>query len=80
MQFTREVEEMVCVAKGCNHGPAPIPEEGKWVQSKQISDISGLYSRHRLVRAAAGRLQADAERQGTASSRKRWLKPSAAPA
>ena len=42
MQFTREVEEMVCVAKGCNHGPAPIPEEGKWVQSKQISDISGF--------------------------------------
>ena len=42
MQFTREVEEMVCVAKGCNHGPAPIPEEGNWVQSKQISDISGF--------------------------------------
>ena len=42
MQFTREVEEMVCVAKGCNHGPAPISEEGKWVQSKQISDISGF--------------------------------------
>ncbi len=42
MQFTREVEEMVCVAKGCNHGSAPIPEEGKWVQSKQISDISGF--------------------------------------
>ncbi len=33
---------MVCVKKGCDHGPAPIPEEGKWVQSKQISDISGL--------------------------------------
>ena len=42
MQFTREVEEMVCVAKGCNHGPAPIPEEGKWVQAKEISDISGF--------------------------------------
>ena len=27
--------------KGCNHGPAPIPEEGKWVQAKQIKDISG---------------------------------------
>ena len=41
MQYSREVEEMVCVAKGPNHGPAPIPEEGKWVQPKQISDISG---------------------------------------
>ncbi|HOO23060.1 MAG TPA: hypothetical protein PKY53_05200 [Clostridia bacterium] len=42
MQYTHEVEKMVCVKKGCDHGPAPIPEEGKWVQSKQISDISGL--------------------------------------
>ena len=42
MQFSREVEEMVCVKKGPHHGPAPIPEEGKWVQSKEIKDISGL--------------------------------------
>ena len=42
MQFSREVEEMVCVKKGPNHGPAPIPEEGKWVQAKEIVDISGL--------------------------------------
>ncbi|MGI6200415.1 MAG: iron-sulfur cluster assembly scaffold protein [Christensenellales bacterium] len=42
MQVSKEVEEMVCVAKGPNHGPAPIPEEGKWVQSKEIKDISGL--------------------------------------
>ena len=41
MQYTKEVDEMVCVAKGPNHGPAPIPEEGKWVQAKQITDISG---------------------------------------
>jgi NifU-like protein involved in Fe-S cluster formation len=33
---------MCKVTKGANHGPAPIPEEGKWVKSKQISDISGL--------------------------------------
>ena len=32
----------ITVAKGPKHGPAPIPEEGKWVRSKQISDISGL--------------------------------------
>ena len=42
MQYSREVEEMVCVKKGPNHGPAPIPEEGKWVQSREIKDISGL--------------------------------------
>lgn len=42
MQYSREVEEMVCVAKGPNHGPAPIPEEGLWVQAKDITDISGL--------------------------------------
>ena len=42
MQYSREVEEMVCVAKGVNHGPAPIPEEGKWVKAKEIKDISGL--------------------------------------
>lgn len=42
MQFSREVEEMVCVKKGPKHGPAPIPEEGKWVKSKEIKDISGL--------------------------------------
>ena len=42
MQYSREVEEMVCVKKGPNHGPAPIPEEGKWVQSREIKDISGF--------------------------------------
>ena len=38
--YSKEVENMCCVAKGPNHGPAPIPEEGKWVQAKQITDIS----------------------------------------
>ena len=42
MQYSSEVEKMCCVAKGPNHGPAPIPEEGKWVQAKEIKDISGL--------------------------------------
>ena len=28
--------------KGPNHGPAPIPEEGKWVQANEVTDISGL--------------------------------------
>lgn len=42
MQYSHEVEQMVCVAQGTNHGPAPIPEEGRWVQAKEIGDISGL--------------------------------------
>lgn len=42
MYYSKEVEEMVCIAKGPNHGPAPIPEEGKWVKAKEIKDISGL--------------------------------------
>ena len=42
MIYSTEVKEMTCVAKGCDHGPAPIPEEGKWVQAKEIKDISGL--------------------------------------
>ncbi len=42
MEYSREVEEMVCVAKGPHHGPAPIPEEGKWVKSFEIKDISGF--------------------------------------
>ena len=40
MQYSTEVKEMCCVAKGPHHGPAPIPEEGKWVQAKEIKDIS----------------------------------------
>ena len=42
MQYTHEVEQMCCVKKGCNHGPAPIPQEGAWTQSTKIEDISGL--------------------------------------
>ena len=42
MIYTKDVENMCVVAKGVNHGPAPIPEEGKWVQAKEIKDISGL--------------------------------------
>jgi NifU-like protein involved in Fe-S cluster formation len=42
MDYTPEIENMVCVCKGPNNGPAPIPEEGKWVQAKEVKDISGL--------------------------------------
>ncbi|MDD6708451.1 MAG: hypothetical protein PUE31_08030 [Eubacterium pyruvativorans] len=42
MFYSTVVEEMCPVAKGAYHGPAPIPEEGRWVQAKEIKDISGL--------------------------------------
>ncbi len=42
MIYSAEVEHMCPIAKGAYHGPAPIPEEGKWVQVKEIKDISGL--------------------------------------
>ncbi len=42
MIYTKEVENMCKVKKGVDHGPAPIPEEGRWVQAKEIKDISGL--------------------------------------
>jgi NifU-like protein involved in Fe-S cluster formation len=42
MDYSPEVEQMTCVAKGPNHGPAPIPQEGKWVQTRNIQDIAGF--------------------------------------
>ncbi len=42
MIYTKELQEMCKVANGASHGCAPIPEEGKWVYSKEIKDISGL--------------------------------------
>ena len=42
MIYSTEVKNMCPVAKGAYHGPAPIPEEGEWVQVKEIKDISGL--------------------------------------
>ena len=42
MIYSHEVEMMCPVAQGANHGPAPIPEEAKWVKAKEVKDISGL--------------------------------------
>jgi len=42
MIYSHEVQHMCVVKKGANHGPAPIPQEGKWVKSKEVKDISGL--------------------------------------
>ena len=42
LNYTAEVEHMCVVRKGCDHGPAPIPEEGEWVKVKEITQISAL--------------------------------------
>lgn len=42
MIYSHEVEMMCPVTQGVAHGAAPIPEEAKWVQAKEIKDISGL--------------------------------------
>ncbi len=42
MKYSKEIENMCSVKCGASHGCAPIPEEGKWVYSKEIKDISGL--------------------------------------
>jgi len=40
--YSSEVDRMTCVAKGPNHGPAPIPQEDRWTRAKEIRDIAGL--------------------------------------
>ena len=38
----KELADNLLIGLKGKHGPAPIPEEGKWVQAKEIKDISGL--------------------------------------
>ena len=40
MIYSHEVKTMCPVAIGANHGPAPIPEEAKWVK---VADIPKEY-------------------------------------
>ena len=42
MNYSHEVERMCPLAKGPKHGPAPIPEEGRWVKAYEVTDVSGL--------------------------------------
>ena len=42
MNYSNEVMNMCTVTKGPKHGPAPIPEEGRWVKAYEIKDISGF--------------------------------------
>ena len=40
--ISNHIEKCAFIASGATHNNAPIPEEGKWINSKDISDISGL--------------------------------------
>jgi NifU-like protein involved in Fe-S cluster formation len=42
MIYSPEVEEMCPISQGARHEPSPIPQEGKWVRSKEVTDISGF--------------------------------------
>jgi len=79
MEHTHEIKQMCVVAKGAKNGPAPIPQEGKWTQVKEIKDISGLT--HGVGRCApqqgACKLTLNVKME---SSKKRWLNVLAAPA
>ena len=59
MIYSQKVNEMTCIAKGANHGPAPIPEEGKWVKAKNIEDINGFTHGIGWCAPQQGGLQAD---------------------
>ena len=41
MIYSAEVNGMCPVHQGVHHGAAPIPEEGLWVKSKELKDVSG---------------------------------------
>ncbi|MBQ1398212.1 MAG: hypothetical protein IIY93_04005 [Clostridia bacterium] len=41
MIYSKEVRDMCTVHQGVHHGAAPIPEEAKWVQAREVKDISG---------------------------------------
>ena len=42
MIYSTEIQHMCRVTKGPDHGPAPIPQEGRWVQAKEIKGSSSV--------------------------------------
>ncbi len=42
MNLTKELEGMVCIERCKQHGASPIPQEGTFSASAQITDISGF--------------------------------------
>lgn len=42
MNYTSDICKMYKINKGIDNGPAPIPQEGKWTNAKEVCDICGL--------------------------------------
>lgn len=42
MEYTKEVENMVCVNRCFNHGAAPVPQEGSFTKVSRVEEISGF--------------------------------------
>lgn len=40
--MSNELEKLCIIRASKSHGPAPIPVEGKWIELKDIHDISGV--------------------------------------
>ncbi len=79
MIYSHEVENMCTVAKGRKARPAPIPEEGKWVKSKEIKDISGFTHGIGWCAPQQGACKLTLNVKKTVSFRKLWLKQSVVP-
>ena len=62
MIYSKELENMCRVAKGVDHGPAPIPEEGKWVKAKDIKEkVEKDYDINSVLERARGKRETDYE-------------------
>lgn len=42
MEYTKELEQMICVGRCTQHGAAPIPQEGIFETAKSVEQISGF--------------------------------------
>lgn len=42
MEYTKELENMVCINRCTNHGAAPIPQEGEFASVKSVEQLSGF--------------------------------------
>ena len=81
MIYSTEVQHMCPVAKGAYHGPAPIPQEGKWTQAKEISDRVGdkvVKEMNYLMRENEEHLEEHFRKLDEALVRRRRKKPEAA--
>lgn len=79
MQYSKDVENMICIAKGVSgrfeHGPAPIPEEGAWVQAKEIKDVKGFKTATGAISSLKAPVRLPTNMLNMLMSWHAWLKP-----